>query len=1470
MNVRIVHRPARISEPVEPADDVVLAPPPPIGEGPTGFPLQSLLPIVGSLSSITMIVLLRNNPIMVVVGAVILVVALVGGLGMAFTQRGNAARQRRVQRERYLDYLEETRERVRESADRQRDAALALNPSPGTLVEIGADPARRWERRPGDADFLRVRIGTGDLRAIEVALPDEQNPVQPFDPVMRESAERMVRLVGVAQGMPATVDLERGGHVSIVGARADALNAARALVAQIAAFHSPDDVHIAAAVAPHRLDDWRGLDLVPHLSSDTPPSGAVAARRLAPTLDDVLSLLSAELRDRVATAAASRRAGRRTKPGRLIVFVDEGDGEASAMPRLDAALSLADLGITVVHVVDDRLKEPPTVGARVTVADGVATVETPGTGETPTTGIRIDTVSSDALEVIARPLAGLRLTRTSAEDAGTSLAPDVTQLLGVADVDAIDVKAAWRVRSAAEFLRVPIGVDDRGGPVLLDLKESAQLGMGPHGICIGATGSGKSELLRTLILGLALTHSPDDLSMILVDYKGGAAFAPFARLPHVAGIIDNLADDPQLTERARSSIQGEVVRRQRLLKDAGNAASIGHYRQMRRERPDLPALPHLFLVIDEFGELLTAEPDFVELLLTIGRIGRSIGVHLLLSSQRIEGGRLRGLDTYLSYRIGLRTFSEAESAVVLDTPDAFHLPAIPGFGYLKVDTSVYTRFRAGYVSGPVPDPVEAGPRHDDAPPVLPLPAYDLPDEGLEAEEFDSAEPETPTTGRTLVQAATQRLARGVGRTRPVWLPPLPPVLTLGGVLPQADGAGTLRAPMGLLDNPSTQTQSPWMLDLTRSGGHVSITGAPQSGRSMFLRTLAASLSFTHSPRQVSIYGMDLTGGGLARIEPFPHVGGVATRGHRERLTRLLEELTGMLATRERVFRDQGLDSLADMRRQHAQGRLPELPSADVVLLVDGLGALRQDFEDLEPPLAQLLERGGSFGIHVVVALSRWNELRMNLQGLIGTRLELKLNDPADSQIARKLSTTLKADQPGRVLTDDKLFAQVALPLLEEVDDGDTGEALEQLARESAARWAGQGAAPIRLLPEELSPEDLPDAIDEPDAVPLGLRQDTMEPVLVDVVTRDPHLLVLGDSHCGKTTALRGIVRGAVDRHTPEELVIALMDARGELVAEVPDAYLGGHATSGRQARLLAESIAVELEKRQADRDAGPRILVIADDFDILAAGGTEPLRPLLPYLASSRDLRLNVVVSRPVAGASRAMFDSALQGIRDTGGTALIMSGDRSEGALLPKLYAEPMIAGRGRLARRGERPTLVQIANFVAAEAGAVGAAGGAAGAGSGDAAGSGGATGSGDAAGDAEAAGVVGTAGTAGIAGSSGAGATGSAGSDGVAGAPGGTGSGGVAGTAGTAGIAGSGGAAGGNGAASPGSAAGGNGAAGPGGAAGNASIAGAPTAPTRSDVVDEPEGTTMPATSRTKSAGTESDEVPLTRRRRANRPG
>jgi len=992
-----------------------------------------------------------------------------------------------------------------------------------------------------------------------------------------------------------------------------------------------------------------------------------------------------------------------------VIFLDDYGQVASTLPVPDAELTLRDLSVTTVHLLSDRLHEPSDVTVRVMIDGSEAEISDARLEEDDHAEVvqiaTIDQTPSTVFESIARTLTSLRLSVSREDEVNIGQDIGITELLGISDVTMIAPETAWQPRSPRDFLRVPIGLDDFGAPILLDLKESAQLGMGPHGICIGATGSGKSEMLRTLITALALSHPPEDLSMVLVDYKGGAAFAPFAGLPHVAGIIDNLADDPQLTERARASINGEVVRRQELLRDAGSVPSISHYRELRTQRPELPQLPHLFIVIDEFGELLTAEPDFVDLLITIGRIGRSIGVHLLLSSQRIESGKLRGLDTYLSYRIGLRTFSESESSVVLDTPDAFRLPAIPGYGYLKVDTSVYRRFRSGYVSGPVTGAAAPVMESDTQPRPLLLPTFN----GLaKSEQADDAEEELtrPEIGRPLVAECVDRLRIAGRQVRPVWLPPLPSRLTLSRALADDESPNAaesaLLVPMGLLDNPAKQRQQPWVLDLNKGGGHIAVLGAPQSGRSTFLRTLAASVSLTHTPRQLSMYGMDLSGGGLQRIEGFPHVGGVATRAHRDRLMRLLEELLAMLAIRERVFREHSIDSLASLRAAHAAGQIPELVSADVILLVDGFAQLRTDFEELEESLVALLQRGGSFGIHVVLAMTRWNELRMAHQPLIGTRLELRLNDPADSLIGRKLARTIRADQPGRLLTEDGLFAQVALPVLDDTEDSSMGEAIEDLAARTAASWQGPAAAPIRLLPTDFSPDELPDALDEPELLPFGLRQDTMEPAFLELGVRDQHLMAFGDTRSGKTTLLRGIVRSLLERFSPDELVLAVMDIRGDIVREIPEAYLGGHASTAAEARSLSAAIAAELQKRTVDpaaKLAGPRIVVIADDYDILASGGTEPLKPLLPYLPSARDLRLHVLLTRPVAGSSRAMYDVAMQTLRDTGGSSLILSGERSEGQILPHVYAEQMVPGRGRFVRRGERPRIVQVANFGAVQ---------------------------------------------------------------------------------------------------------------------------------------------------------------------------
>jgi S-DNA-T family DNA segregation ATPase FtsK/SpoIIIE len=846
--------------------------------------------------------------------------------------------------------------------------------------------------------------------------------------------------------------------------------------------------------------------------------------------------------------------------------------------------------------------------------------------------------------------------------------------------------------------------------------------MGPHGLCVGATGSGKSELLRTLVLSLAATHPPDALAMVLIDYKGGATFAPFEDLPHVAGVITNLEDDAGLVERAYASLDGEVKRRQQVLRDGGDVANIADYAALRARRPELPPLPYLLVIIDEFGELLTYRPDFIELFLTIGRIGRSIGVHLLLSSQRIEGGRLKGLDTYLSYRLGLRTFSESESRTVLETPDAYHLPPFPGFGYLKVDTTVYQRFKSGYVSGRYREPARAAERAVEAarPSPVPFPHYTptgVATAGGDAGAGDQAAA-MPERGvdTTLLGVMVRQLAAAAEPVHQIWLPPLPAALTLdeaaGPVGAEATGVrlattlGPLRAPLGRVDDPARQWQGLWAVDLTRAGGHLAVIGGPQSGKTTLLRTLVTALALTHTPREVAVYGIDLVGSGLTGLSAFPHVGGTAARADRERIRRTVEEVRGMLEHRELLCRERGIDSVERLRARHAAGELPELPTADVVLVVDGFGAMRSDFEELEPLLTDVLQRGGGYGVHVVATMLRWNDVRIALQATFGTRVELRLGDPTDSSVDRRLAETIRSDQPGRALVADRLFAQVALARIDGYAGQDgSGGATEQVAEMVRAAWPGDPAPPVRVLPHRLPAAMLPDRAAEPARVPLGVDEARLQPLWLDLFAFDQNLLVIGDGESGKTNLLRVVARGLCERYSSEELVFAVMDPHRGLRRLVPEPYLGGYAHNSRTAAALAAGVIKELAKRLPDDDAdptalagegsfdGPRVVVLVDDYDVLATAGQHPLEAFLPSVPSARDIGLHFVVTRRAAGASRGLYEPFVLALRETGTTGLVLAGDRSEGQLFPGVYAGPQPAGRGWWVRRGEPVRLVQTA---------------------------------------------------------------------------------------------------------------------------------------------------------------------------------
>lgn len=1313
MTARLVHRPARTVRPLGQEEPLDVNPPPMLPEGKTAAGIQGLLPMAGAAASMTMMMFFRGSGF-AALGAVVMLVSVSAAALFYFTQRGQATRKRKQQRERYLDYLEELREDLRDWEQRYRDRAWLPNPPAGQLLDVIGDPARLWERRRRDNDFLRVRIGLGAMPVRETRMRIEGTPVNPTDPFMLAEARALQRRFSTVAGVPLRANLDRAGDVALIGSqRNDVLGLARTILIQCAATHAPDDLAIAVITPPEREDSWAWLRWLPHVLDRERIGPAGPQPLFAPDAESLAALLADDLSERARRAAQSYRHGSgaaeaTTRP-RLLVVDDAFGGLGRTLPTPDKGVGLSSLGVTVLHLLSNRLHEPGEISSRITLTSG---------DEVTVEALRADTSSSVTgmpeptsqawAEGLAREIAPLRLSPDSYDDGSGSPPADFLSLLGIDDPSRVDIARLWSPRGERDFLRVPIGVGSLGNPTLLDLKESSQLGMGPHGLCVGATGSGKSELLRTLVLALVTAHSPEQLSMVLVDYKGGATFAPFEDLPHVAGLITNLESDASLVERMYASLDGEVVRRQQVLADADKSTDITVYNMRRAARgnpPDMPPLQHLVLVIDEFGELLTAKPEFIELFLRIGRIGRSIGVHLLLSSQRIEGGKLRGLETYLSYRLGLRTLSELESRTVLDTPDAFHLEPLPGAGYLKVDVSVYEKFKSAYVSGALSETHDAEPVAEGAPQVHPMPRFG----SLEVEDSVGEKPRSTrrTTGPTLLSTIVDQLTRAAEPVSPIWLPPLPHAVSLdvacGGFDITSDGlrlraahGDGLVAPLGILDDPAAQWQGTWNVDLSLAGGNLMFLGGPGSGKTTALRTLALGLACTHRPTDVGIYGVDLLGSGLRALGDLPHVGGVAGRDDRERIRRTLDEVHAMLDEREQLFRRHQLDSVADLRTARAHGDLAELGCTEVVLLVDGYGQIAGDFEVIESRIFDLLARGGRYGIHVVATARRWNEVRGAQQVSFGNRIELKLTDSAESSVEAKLARTIGSDQLGRALTSNKLFAQVALPRLDSVPDPH-GSALAEAAKLVRSTWSGALPPSIRVLPPVLPATELAPPDDRPGIIPFGRFENDFAAAELDLFGRDQHLLALGDSRTGKTNLLRLLTTRLMSRYSSEELVFAVFDPRHGLAGLVPDDYLGGYANNHTLANQLAMAVSKELAKRDPAGSSGPvpKIVLVIDDYDILAASASQPLAPFVPYLASGRDLGLHVLMTRRVMGSARGLFEPFTLGVRESGCLGLLMSGDRSEGQLFPGIRPMTLPVGRGLYIRPGDSARTMQTAYF-------------------------------------------------------------------------------------------------------------------------------------------------------------------------------
>ncbi|MDH2426416.1 FtsK/SpoIIIE domain-containing protein [Sphaerisporangium sp. TRM90804] len=1249
--VRRFNRPPRIAPPRRrPEVAVPSAPDQPKG---IRFPLATvLLPLVlGGVvyalmpSSAMFLIFLALSPLMAVAHVI--------------TERRSGRGEYKEKLRAYESEMDTVRARLGAIAVAQEKAAREALPDPAAVTRIATGPSGRlFERRPDNDDFGRLRVGLAD-RPADVRLTGQG-----------ADAEEPPTVYAV----PVALDLVAAGVAGVAGPRAAILPIARALVAQAATLHAPHDLGLVIFSGEDTAPDWEWATWLPHTLPHRPD---LACRRMVATDRELAETRIAEL----LRIMEERRSGLRSgvSQGRRLLLVLDGVRRARSLTGL-ADLLAEGPGVGIYAVCLDRSESDLPDECRTTVvADSSGGRARVSGADVPDEEVLTDHLPQELADKISGSLAPIRVLGARFSEDGDL--PERVRYLDLARLGARphrdEVLARWAAQPSGRGTTALIGVDGTG-PVAVDLRRD-----GPHTLIAGTSGAGKSELLQTLVASLALGNEPDALNLVLVDYKGGSAFAECRDLPHCVGMITDL--DGRLTDRALASLTAELRRRETILAEAG-AKDIEDYWARTGGR-----LPRLVIVIDEFATLVEELPDFITGVVGIGMRGRSLGVHLVLATQRPGGVVNADLRANVNLRLCLRVTRPDESTDVIDVSDAASISRLhPGRAYLRTGHGDLSTLQCARVGWPRDDAPDARARAD----VVTVARRRITELGRARLVDGLAGPDEGHAGDTdltALVAAIREAAEHSGVSAPPspWLPPLPDRLTIP--LAEDGGAPPPIAHIGLADLPASQAQSPFLLDLELAAPTV-IAGMARSGRSTALRTLAASLAAAGSPADLHLYVLDHGNRALTSLEALPHCGAYVEATETDRTTRLLDLLTSQMTERAQILAANGHASLREQRATAAPSdRLPYL-----VLLIDQYESfLAQHAETdggrLVETLDGLLRRGAAVGILIVLTTDR-SGFTHRLAGTAATRLVLRQADRDDAAVFGADPRAMSATPPGRAMAIPAgMEVQIAL-LTPDPDGAAQAAAVEDLAKRLADRWE---RLPATARPHRI--DRLPVSIDlaaleelrgtrvtsTPSTCTVGAGGDHLRPIDVDLVDTDSVFLVSGPPRSGRSAALAAIVSSLHGRENGELSVLLCCPRRSPLMelADLP----------GVVAALHGSAIATDLEETIA-RTRRP-LAVVVDDAERLSEGLAADVLDRLVHTA--RDDGNLVIAAGTTDDLATFRYRNWIASLRRARSGLLLNPTSYVDGEVfevkLPRSTGGGQIAGRALLIRRGQS-TSVQV----------------------------------------------------------------------------------------------------------------------------------------------------------------------------------
>jgi DNA segregation ATPase FtsK/SpoIIIE-like protein len=1236
---KYIDRPPRI-EPELPSGVREIPNPPDVAINPGAILAQAALPMIMIFGYILVSMFGQSTSMLMMIPMALSVVASVA-LAI-YTNRQEKVRREQL-KETYQRRISELRRQMESEQEQQKIYYYYNYPNPDVSLAIAEDinseePLRRedirsgtrlWERRPTDHDFMHLRLGISTRPSSVVYKISDNEQVE--NPLTRE-ATRLAESSRLLFDVPVTIPLyyqidekeqkkvkektkeseegedsaQEGKEISIrhsIGIAGESEEIVhsylRTMLIDYATFHSPQDTMLYVAGTSSMRKNWRWAYSLPHCkeadksetlcfeSEEKPGENEVDRMRLFwKNVRTILERRRMRLQD--------KESGSDVKLPFMLVVVDvqtlapewsilkDLEGEATISTIL---LDGQQLGAGIIFVVPDRSKVPSRCQAVIEVGADPVDQESAifryaetGFNTVRYVGATRLVSTQDQARTYSKALEPLDIRRGY----GSSLASTVTllEMLNVTSIDELQEMAAenWKrsmTPNLADWLYTAVGLLSGNEPRTLTFSAKAD---GVHGLIAGSTGSGKSELLMTMIIGMALNFNPDVLNFVLIDYKGGSAFEPFKKLPHKVDIVTNL--DQSATARVFASIIAELDRRQKL-NTYTNSKDIVHYRKKGLNlEPGRPPYPHLFIIIDEFAEMISGNAEYKAQLESITRLGRALGVTLILAAQRPVGVTDQ-MRANIKFRICLRVETPDDSRELLRRADAAFLPpGIPGRGYLQVGNENVELIQTAYTGGDYKGPQEEN--------ITPNVIWQ--DRGKKSAAQKAVEPPK------LYDVIVDMLANlATTESRPQWRPwPefLPSqvgknVLSLETpldtaymtdedieMLKQTDavsvtgmslnekaitfweenfkwegltwGKNSMRPLIGMVDNPYLASQKPLMINFPN--GHAAIFGSSGRGKTTFIRTVITSLVLTHSPDDLHIYILDFGGRALNIFLDLPHVGAIITSEEEERVMRVLRKVNDIIESRQVLFSELRVNSLETYNHNYPDKKLPA-----ILVVIDNFAEFREYYDGLMSPLISLVREARAYGVYFLVTADVSNALTNKLFNLFAERFTLKLSDP--SEYADIVGRGVPADLssvPGRGFVrvgNMPLEFQTALSFDPEENDSDSLGKLNKMCLKMKElwndNWKGEKPSTIETLQLRISLERLMQEVTWPTTNRLtalmGIDDRSLEPAFIDIERQGPHIVVLGQPFSGKTTTLQTMIVTLASNYSPDMLGIVMID-----------------------------------------------------------------------------------------------------------------------------------------------------------------------------------------------------------------------------------------------------------------------------------------------------------------------------------------